>query len=155
MGRALGIRGGSQAGFTLVELLVVLLILGILAAIAIPAFFNQRTKAQDSEAKATVKTAQTALETYATDNNGSYAGATSDPTAPYAAGSLQAIEQSLGDVGDRLTVVAATDDTYTVQVESEVGATQLFRISRAADGTTTSTCDVDGTAGCPSNGQWD
>ena len=50
-----------------------MLILGLLAAIAIPAFFNQRTKAQDSEAKSTSKTAQTALETYATDNNGSYA----------------------------------------------------------------------------------
>src|SRR5919202_7041536 len=65
----------EEAGFTLVELLVVMLILGLLAAIAIPAFFNQRTKAQDAEAKSTVKTAQTAMETYATDNNGSYANA--------------------------------------------------------------------------------
>jgi type IV pilus assembly protein PilA len=146
----------DESGFTLVELLVVMLILGLLAAIAIPAFFSQRDKARDAEAKSAVRTAQTAIETYATDNNGSYAGATSDPTAPYAAGSLQAIEQSLGDVGARLTLpVAPTASTYTVQVESEVGATQLFRISRAADGTTTSTCDVDGTAGCPSDGSWD
>jgi type IV pilus assembly protein PilA len=146
----------DESGFTLVELLVVMLILGLLAAIAIPAFFNQRDKARDAEAKSAVRTAQTAMETYATDNDGSYAGATSDPTAPYAAGSLQAIEQSLGDVGTRLTLpVAPTDDTYTVQVESQVGATQLFRISRAATGVTTSTCDVDGTAGCPSNGEWD
>jgi type IV pilus assembly protein PilA len=146
----------DESGFTLVELLVVMLILGLLAAIAIPAFFSQRDKARDAEAKSAVRTAQTAIETYATDNDGSYAGATSDPTAPYAAGSLQAIEQSLGDVGARLTLpVAPTSNTYTVQVESEVGATQLFRIARAADGTTTSTCDVDGTGGCPSNGQWD
>jgi type IV pilus assembly protein PilA len=146
----------DESGFTLVELLVVMLILGLLAAIAIPAFFNQRDKARDAEAKSAVRTAQTAIETYATDHDGSYVGATSDPSSPYDASSLQNIEQSLGDVGARLTLpVAPTANTYTVQVESEVGATQLFRISRAATGVTTSTCDVDGTAGCPSNGEWD
>ena len=145
----------DESGFTLVELLVVMLILGLLAAIAIPAFFNQRDKARDAEAKSAVRTAQTAIETYATDHDGSYAGAVSDPTAADL-DSLQNIEQSLSDVGDRLTLpVAPTDDTYTVQVESEVGATQLFRISRAATGVTTSTCDDPGTAGCPSNGEWD
>ena len=39
----------DESGFTLVELLVVMLILGLLAAIAIPAFFNQRNKAKDAE----------------------------------------------------------------------------------------------------------
>ena len=68
-------RMGREEGFTLIELLVVMLILGILAAIAIPTFFNQRQKAQDSSAKAAARTAQTAMETYATDNQGSYVGA--------------------------------------------------------------------------------
>ena len=67
-------RAQDEKGFTLIELLVVILIIGILAAIALPAFLNQRAKAQDSEAKSNVRTAQTAMETYYTDNQ-TYVGA--------------------------------------------------------------------------------
>src|SRR4051812_12443522 len=61
-------RTQDEKGFTLIELLVVILIIGILAAIALPAFLNQREKAQDSEAKTGARTAQTALETMYTDD---------------------------------------------------------------------------------------
>jgi type IV pilus assembly protein PilA len=82
-------RAEDEQGFTLIELLVVILIIGILAAIAIPAFLNQRGKAYDAAAKSQVKTMQTAMETYATDNNGDYSGATLTK--------LQAIEPTLSD----------------------------------------------------------
>ena len=62
------LNGEGEAGFTLIELLVVMLILGILAAIAIPAFFNQREKANDAQAKAMARTAETAMETYSTEH---------------------------------------------------------------------------------------
>ena len=68
-------RVQDEKGFTLIELLVVILIIGILAAIALPAFLNQREKAQDSEAKSAARTVQTAMETYYTDNQ-SYANLT-------------------------------------------------------------------------------
>ena len=67
-------RAQSEKGFTLIELLVVILIIGILAAIALPAFLNQRSKAQDTEAKSAARTAQTAMETYYTDEQ-TYVGA--------------------------------------------------------------------------------
>jgi type IV pilus assembly protein PilA len=83
-----------EEGFTLIELLVVILIIGILAAIAIPAFLNQKGKGEDANAKASAREASTAMETYYTDNN-SYAcgtGATCDVA-------LRAIENTLPPIG--------------------------------------------------------
>src|SRR3954468_17657817 len=59
-----------EGGFSLIELLVVMIIIGILAAIAIPIFLNQRKKAQDSAAKADVSTIGKEIATYYVDNNG-------------------------------------------------------------------------------------
>ena len=139
-------RMGREEGFTLVELLVVMLILGLLAAIAIPSFFAQREKAKDADAKAAARTAQTAIETYATDHNGSYAAA--DTAA------LVAIEPTLSDVGARLTVPTATATGYSVKVNSEVSGHE-FTITRTGSGTTSQTCiPTTGAGGCPSGGNW-
>src|ERR1700756_3184328 len=73
-------RAEDEKGFTLIELLVVILIIGILAAIAIPTFLNQKSKANDASAESLARNAATAMETYATNNNGSYAGVTASTT---------------------------------------------------------------------------
>jgi type IV pilus assembly protein PilA len=145
-------RMQGEQGFTLVELLVVMLILGLLAAIAIPSFFNQRDKARDADAKTLARTAQTAMETYSTDNGGSYASAT--------AANLITIEETLNEAdltgvedGDALTV-ASTADTYSVTVDSK-NTPNDFTISRTATGTTNLTCTVAASDGCPTGGVWD
>ncbi len=65
-----------EEGFTLIELLVVILIIAILAAIAIPVFLKQREKGWTAQSESALKNAATAMESYATANNGNYSSAT-------------------------------------------------------------------------------
>jgi type IV pilus assembly protein PilA len=124
-------RVGGESGFTLVELLVVMLILGILATLAIVAFLNQENKASDALAKTHARTLQTAMEACATDNGGSYSNC--GITA------LRAVESSIPQTGSSVSATPAAN-SWTVTAGSTTGNT--FTVSRDSTGQVTRSCSV-------------
>jgi type IV pilus assembly protein PilA len=74
--------GFGESGFTLVELLVVLMIIAALVAIALPTFVKQREKGFRAQMEAALKDGSTAIEGWATENDGSYLGTTLEELEP-------------------------------------------------------------------------
>jgi type IV pilus assembly protein PilA len=157
-------RAHGQEGFTLIELLVVILIIGILAAVAIPAFLNQKGKANDANAKSDVNTAQTAEETYFTDGQ-VYSSTASDLTSIEP--TLTQAFKTVANGGDAMTLEApatalfgatlsgpaATNvNSFDVQATSKSGV--VYAVIHNPDGTLTRVCNVPANtnpAGCKPN----
>ena len=147
-------RGGAGAadGFTLIELLVVILIIGILAAIAIPTFLSQKNKAYGSQAQSLARSMATAIESYATTNNGEYAGATMEK--------LHEVEPTIpaAEANGLNPSVTAGAHEYTVTVEvTHVGTAEhpKFWITRNSGGESKFECTAKQIkVGCTENGEW-
>jgi type IV pilus assembly protein PilA len=136
----------SEAGFTVVELLTVMLVLVLLAAVAVPAYWNQRDKALDAQAKADARSAETAALDVAAENDGRFNGPGGVTEL-----SMRVAEPGLEDVD--LEVPLRRESSFTIRVQSESGNT--FDITRNRDGTTELTCASADRAGCPADGKWD
>lgn len=133
----------SDAGFAMIELLVVMMIVGILAAFALPAFFNQKDKAGDARAKEYVHSALVAMETYSTDHNDRYTGVEE--------ADLRKIEPTLRNAS--FLEVEGGKATYRIDIEGG-SAGQEFWVERNGKGESTFGCNRLGHGGCPSSGDW-
>ena len=142
-------RAEDEKGFTLIELLVVILIIGILAAIAIPTFLNQKSKANDASAESLARNGATAMETYATDNNGSYASSSA---------------AQLNTISPALNTVTTNGQAYLSSATGDAnGATRSSRCPRPtpetfsltnSNGAETFSCTPVNKGSCSAGGTW-
>jgi type IV pilus assembly protein PilA len=127
------LQGEREDGFTLIELMVVVLIIAILIAIAIPTFLGARQRAQNRAAQSSLRNALTAAKTIYTDTQ-SYTGATVaamggvEPSLTYVANNVDSANQNQVSVKGTATdfsaaALSASGTCYWINEDVSTGTT--------------------------------
>jgi type IV pilus assembly protein PilA len=141
----------EERGFTLMELMIVILLIAILAAIAIPSFLGKRDRADDVDAKAAARNLVTYMDACYTSRE--------DFTKCSTQADSEATDLDWGAAPGQVRVTDATKTTYVVKAISNAatnGVNHTFTISRASGGGMERSCTAgpqDNDGGCK-NGSW-
>ncbi len=144
-----GLRRHEEQGFALIELLVVIMLLGVLAAIALPMLLSKQDDGKDATAKSNARNLVSEVASCRVEVD-SFADCDSEAELTAANGGPIGLAYGRGD--DQVEVESASVDSYTVAARSS--SSHKFMIEIDLNAPQKRTCTPRGEGGCGDEGNW-